>query len=358
MATQESLTTNEAQKRILDIISPQETAEPKEEPKEETENAERQGLQAETSEETSEAVEADTQTDEVEETSVQPAEEEGELPTTITELAEAIEVEPSFLYGLKAKYDLDGETREFTLGEVKDLVQRADRIKTQSEAIEKSRGELETERSKLQETFQTRLAEIDELSAIAEKQLQDEFNDADLKALRRDDPAEYAAKVQELNDKKKSIEEIKSKARAKAEEQKQEAQKDFEKKKAELMQHESAALMEAVPEWKDPDKAKQGTAELFKYLTDLGFSPDDVSSVLDHRVFVMARKAMLFDKGQKSVDVSKKKVKTLPKVIKPGAKKSESDAAAQRRKEGLKKLRKTGDVKDAARLILDGMKSQ
>ena len=350
-----AITEDEAQAQILNILNPPQETEAKEEP----ERAEPE------TEETAE-VEADTQTQEaeaseVEETSETPEpaqEEEGELPTSLTELAEAIEVEPSFLYGLNVKYDLDGDTKEFKLGEIKDIVQKAERIKTESEAIRKSKSDLETERTKLQESFAERLAEAAAIVQSAEKQLQDDFSAADLKQLRHDDPAEYAARVQELNQKQKSLDDLKAKARAQLETTQKEANDAFEKQKAELLQRESAALVEAIPDWKEPERAKAEKVELFKYLTGQGFEAEDVSNVLDHRVFVMARKAMLFDKGQKQVDVSKKKVKTLPKVVKPGAKKSETDVNVERRKLGLQKLKKSGDVKDAASLILEGIKAR
>ena len=63
-------------------------------------------------------------------------------------------------------------------------------------------------------------------------------------------------------------------------------------------------------------------------------------------------KAMKFDKAS-SPDVVHKKVKNKPRVIRAGSPRTESDAGKQKRSVQMKRLQKTGKVKDASELFED-----
>ncbi len=60
---------------------------------------------------------------------------------------------------------------------------------------------------------------------------------------------------------------------------------------------EKAKLLEAIPAWKDPKKLKADKAALQDFASSVGFTPEDIDTVDDHRVLVILRKAMLYDKG-------------------------------------------------------------
>ena len=77
---------------------------------------------------------------------------------------------------------------------------------------------------------------------------------------------------------------------------------------AELQQHRSAeeqrryisgekqALMATVPEMADPAQAPREAAALHRYLAESGYAPPEIARLVDHRDFVLARKAMLYDR--------------------------------------------------------------
>jgi len=60
---------------------------------------------------------------------------------------------------------------------------------------------------------------------------------------------------------------------------------------------EQNSLLDAIPEWKDPQKAKDGSAKVMKYILDTGIPQEMLADIDHHQVIVIARKAMLYDEA-------------------------------------------------------------
>jgi hypothetical protein len=89
------------------------------------------------------------------------------------------------------------------------------------------------------------------------------------------------------------------------------------------------------------------------YLTKLGYKDQEINSVYDSRQVVLIKDAMAYDKLKKSNVKVTKKVAQAPKVVKPGVAKTKADEARRQRQEKLNRLKKSGRVKDAAKLFKD-----
>jgi hypothetical protein len=120
---------------------------------------------------------------------------------------------------------------------------------------------------------------------------------------------------------------------------------------------EEQALVGKVPEWKDPEVSKRDRGEMATYAqTTYGYTPEDLSNVADHRIMVLLRKAMLYDKQHsKGEKVLREKVK-VAKVLTPGTKQAgaEKGGRPSRRKalqRAQKELARSGRVSDAARVF-------
>jgi hypothetical protein len=116
-----------------------------------------------------------------------------------------------------------------------------------------------------------------------------------------------------------------------------------------LKAKESEALIEALPAWKDPAKAKAEKAMLVEFGQKMGFTPQELGNIYDHRVVLALRKAALYDQMQAKRQGIKPVVNNGPRPAKPGAagrvsQMSDSARANQR-------LAKTGRVQDAASAI-------
>jgi len=116
---------------------------------------------------------------------------------------------------------------------------------------------------------------------------------------------------------------------------------------------QSKRMMEAIPEWSKPEVLKTEQAKVYSYAQDaLGFSDDEINSIIDHRAVVAIRKAMLYDelktkgrkvrKGQKSTG-----------VLKPGTRRRRVKAGAKRTQAARRRLSESGSVRDASALLYD-----
>lgn len=109
-------------------------------------------------------------------------------------------------------------------------------------------------------------------------------------------------------------------------------------------QQQQEQLLAKLPEWKDPAKAEADVTALKNYLGTQDFGPDE-RVFPDHRMVILARKAMQYDALIERAGKAVKKVATLPaKAERSGT----PDAASDKRTEALKRLGKTGSINDAA----------
>jgi len=111
---------------------------------------------------------------------------------------------------------------------------------------------------------------------------------------------------------------------------------------ASRLQTEQEQLIAKLPDWKDAGKAQADQKAIGDYLQTIGFTPDEVAQVQDHRGVLMAREAMLYRKmvaEQKSL-AQKKVASAPPAAIKPGATQDRADT--QINQSAVKRLKASG----------------
>ncbi len=109
------------------------------------------------------------------------------------------------------------------------------------------------------------------------------------------------------------------------------------------------ALLAALPEWKDPKKAKAEKALVVETAKSVGFSEDDLKQVYDHRLVLLLRKAGLYDQMMSKRQGIKPVVSNGPRPAKPGAAGRVSTTTESTR--AKQRLAKTGRIDDAASAI-------
>ena len=275
-------------------------------------------------------------------------------PVTLQTLAEHLDVDVADLYSVRMPVTLNGASTDITLGEYKDNLQSSEQVRRLQEQANKEREALETQRQELQNTLQQRLTETEALIAAAESELTAEMQGIDWQDLRAADPAEYATRRIEYQEKQAKLREMRESARKQLEDTQQEAAKGFQEKFAKHLAHEMTLLTEAIPEWRGPEQLKSGQAELVDYLAKTyGYGNAEMSGIADHRLLVIARKAMLYDQMQQSGGAVAKKVERVKlgsKVLKPGGRQSVSQQSQAQEKRLRAQLKKTGKMEDALAL--------
>jgi len=190
---------------------------------------------------------------------------------------------------------------------------------------------------------------VERLSALEEALASDE---PDWDAVRRDNPEQFAelhAAWQVHRDRLGAIQHERQTEEAKL------ARQELANRHT-LVQNERAKLVEAIPEW--GDKTEKGAAfrrAIRDFGISQGFSAEELEGVADHRAFKILHQAHLYQqslaKKKEDREKGKKKVDAIGQ-IKPGAKPASAKSRkAIQRQQHATRLKKTGNVRDAASLI-------
>jgi hypothetical protein len=258
-----------------------------------------------------------------------------------------LEVDPEWLENLTIEGKVNGETRQYPIKDLKAAIQKyeaADEVL--SSAKEKAKAEREAVAQQVTE-LSSQYSVVSGLVQQAEKLLSDEASGIDWAALRTDDPAEYSAKREELRERQAAIDAVKNGAATEYQQWKVHAEQASRGEYEDFLRAQHDALLERVPEWKDQDVAVQEKAELAKFLEDQGFTKEELSTVADHRLILLARMAKMGVSNVTSKDVARKKIAKIPKVMKPGAPKPQEQVNRDKLEELRRKATTSGDLRDA-----------
>jgi len=278
---------------------------------------------------------------------------------SLDELAEAAGMTPDDIKALvTSKIKVQGEEREVTLAELEQGHMFESDYRQKTSSLAEERRTFEGEREQAKQILETSLQQSTQLVQAIESDLMGELNSVDWNSLKVEDPTEYNLRRGELADRQQRLEQFKQHLANQWQEYQNGQQQEAEKAQEEYSNQQKENLTRLIPEWLDTNKAKSGREEIDNYLKtafegDLALSEEDIASVADARLIALVQKAMLYDQGQKKVKTVKKKVRNLPKVVKPGAKKGKGELSAEKRTKQQKRLQKTGSVDDAAALILN-----
>lgn len=279
---------------------------------------------------------------------------------TLAQLAEHIGVEVADLYQISVPLDVDGKKAELSIGEWKDKVRtgiEADALAEQRKAFVEERQAEQQRLAAQHQALQTSIAEAAALTEAAEKRMMQDLEGIDWAKLRSDDPAEWAAKQQEIKDRQTQIQEAKAELARQWQAQAETLKAEQTEQLGKHLEREREALLKAIPEWRDESAFESERKGMREYLSGQGFADEEIDQATDHRLILMARKAMLYDQEQAKQAVALKKVaKVAKKIVRPGAA-TGKQAAKQDALDRLQgQLKKSGRMDDAAALIAARLK--
>lgn len=237
---------------------------------------------------------------------------------------------------------VDGKDVEVTLDELQKGYSRTQDYTRKTQQVAEMRKQTEAQltaiRAEREQYAQLLGALSEQVKAAAEPQI-------DWDRLYQEDPIEYVRQREVMRENREKAAAIQAEQQRLAEISQQEQMQKLQTHKAK----ESQALLEAIPTWKDPAKAKAEKAMLIEFGQKMGFTPQELGNIYDHRVVLALRKAALYDQMQAKRQGIKPVTNNGPKPAKPGAagrvsQMSDSVRAKQR-------LAKTGRVDDAASAI-------
>jgi len=181
-----------------------------------------------------------------------------------------------------------------------------------------------------------------------------QFQNVDWVKLATDDPLEYprvrAQYDQLLNGYQTAVGQYQQKSSAVAQRMTQ--------MKSEQLQQEAALLPQVMPAWRDPAKLEGARAEMLQYIRGLGLDPAQVASKYLDSAFSMKTlwQSIQYEKLQKAKTDKVKQLRTAPPVVRPGASQPATNSGVERERQAKDRLRKSGDLGDAAAVLLNRMK--
>ena len=216
-------------------------------------------------------------------------------------------------------------------------------------AIAEERRALRAEAQQIQQERET-YANL--LPALQQQLQADPYADVDLDALRNgstDDRAEYAAIIADRQARREQLQAIEAEQQRLNAEQQRQQRMQF----SELMSTESQRLLEARPEWRDPEKAQADRKAVIDAAAARGVTEAELNAIADHRVMLLLLDAADGQRLRKQYEAAKPKAQAkivAVKTARPGAASQQpskvSDPARLR-----DRLRRTGSVNDAAALF-------
>ena len=247
---------------------------------------------------------------------------------------------------LSTTLEVDGE--EITIEELrsghlrqKDYTRKTQELAEHRKAVEAKDHEMDRERAEYAQL----------LPALAERIQQEAKQEPDWDTLYDADPV-MAAKAERQWRK----EQEERAAQLQAVQAEQQRMQQIEAQKREQMQQsyleqQRQILPDIIPEWRDSKVAATEATQIRDFLLGEGFSEQDVSGMSNATLVKLARKAMLYDRGEtRANQVKAKPKKPRAKTLKSGSRASQPKrtSAAQ---EAQNRARKTGRVNDAAAAI-------
>lgn len=251
---------------------------------------------------------------------------------------------------LKFRTKIDGQEGVANLAELIKSYQLESHLTRRSEQLAEQRRSLEAEAQAARQAFSDQLTQASSLLNTVEQQLLSEYQSIDWQRLRRENPAEYAAAQADYGARAQHVQALKQQAM----QQQAELQQQQQAVTQQQVQAEYAALLESLPDWRDPAKAQAEAAEIQTFLRGRGFDDNSISTLVDHRQILLVRDAMLYRKSLEGSKLAEKKIThTARPVLKPGARMDGGDAKALAAKAARDRLKKSGKTDDVAALLLN-----
>jgi hypothetical protein len=176
-------------------------------------------------------------------------------------------------------------------------------------------------------------------------QLQGAETQIDWDRLYQEDPIEWVRQKEVMREKQEKLQAIQFEQQRVAQLTQQEQQQHLETH----LKEQHAKLLEIIPEWKDPAKAKAEKQLLVEFGQKTGFTPEELKAIVDHRAVVALRKAALYDQMMTKRKAITPVTNNGPRPAKPGAAGRVSQTTEAVR--AKQRLAKTGRVDDAASAI-------
>ncbi len=257
-----------------------------------------------------------------------------------TEGEEEAEEAPQQVQTFRVK--VDGEEVDVPLDELLKGYSRTADYTRKTQAIAEARKQAEKEAAAAREERQ-RYAQT--LAALEGSLKSLQPPEVDWDRLYQENPVEWVRQRELVRSRQEQAAWVQTQKQALVEQQQAEERAEAEK----TLEAERTKLLEAMPEWRDADKARAEKAKIVEYATGkLGFTTEEISDIYDARAVLALRKAMMFDELMSKRDQMRPKIIQKAKPMRAGAVSTPNAGKVVASNAALSRLATSGSTRDAA----------
>lgn len=251
--------------------------------------------------------------------------------------------------GVSVKTKVDGQESQVSLEELRKGYQLQKHFNRQNEEFLRQKEQWEQARHAQEAQLQQSLTVADSVLQAEEQALQKQYT-RDWKALRAEDPSEYAAQVAEYNQRRDELNQRKQQVLQAFQQKQQEQHQQLQEYLSKARQDGAARLAQEL-NWDNQEKVETGRKQLYGYLQQtVGLQPQEIENILDHRVLVLTDKARRYDELMQKVDLSRKKV-TETRSMPTGTASKPMGGKVRKLQDSMAQAKKSGRVEDAAEVF-------
>ena len=263
-----------------------------------------------------------------------------------TEKPAVAEIPLEQLEAIELETTVQGVVEKRTIKELREGYMRQQDYSKKTAEVARQREEVSAQVRQAIESERTRYAtELQQMQAILLETAAPELKDVNWNYLAANEPSEYVRLRNRADQIGNVLKEVQAKQQAVTQKQADEQRQAI----ARAAQESRAKLEAEIPGWNDALYQ-----ELMQVGISVGYKQEEVANWLDPRAFKVLHEASEYRKLKAGKPPVASRVVTPPKVIKPGATQANSQAA-QRHSEAMKRLQSSGNVQDAAAVILARM---
>ncbi len=245
---------------------------------------------------------------------------------------------------------VNGKVQKVSLNELKEGYSKGSDYTRKTMELGEQRRSIDTELetiSKDKEAVKKMRDDYAQKLQVVEQNLQTDDN-IDWVKLAQDDPTDYAIKKAEYDRKKELQQNIQAERQKLVQEQRKEQELIYQNH----IRNERGKLIESMPVFADEQKAPKIMEEIGKFALKQGYTEKEINMIVDHRAVKTLYDAFKYNQLLEKKGLRDKKVKPSNRVVSSeGKNETKSTDKVLRVNDRMKQLKKSGNIKDAQKVL-------
>lgn len=291
------------------------------------------------------ALQQEPEPQQVEPPVAEPAADDGPEYQDLDDYLTRSQIDPESFRQMPVTVKVDGKTTQVPLSELINGYSREAHFTHKSQAFAEQQREWESQKQTVTQSLQQHLQTVTNLVTLAHQELLRDYQGIDWNKLQTEDPIRWSILDRQFQHRNAQIQQAMQQTAAQYQAQQQAQQQEL----AQRLPQEEEKMLAAIPQWRDEAKFQADRVVMAQMGQKMGFTPAELSQILDHRQMLALHYASQFLKLQAQAPQRLKEVRAAPQMANPGARITRDPQAVQRgqAKANFMKNRKDPDAQAA-----------